>query len=76
MTNPIPNAVDFNWNHAIFKQILRAKYGEWVLIWGDGSHREMRECEESEVTRILNFRFEDETQQRMRKIGIFFFFCE
>ncbi|KAG5222239.1 transcription factor bHLH [Salix suchowensis] len=40
---------------------------DWVLGWGDGSCREPKEGEESEVTRILNIRHEDETQQRMRK---------
>ncbi|KAI3444398.1 hypothetical protein Pfo_001063 [Paulownia fortunei] len=34
---------------------------------GDGCCREPREDEESEVTRILKMRLEDESQQRMRK---------
>ena len=62
-----PNASDFSWNYAIFWQISYSKSGDWVLGWGDGSCREPKEGEESEVTRILNLRLEDETQQRMRK---------
>lgn len=62
-----PNASNFSWNYAIFWQISQSKSGDWVLGWGDGSCREPREGEESEVTRILNIRLEDETQQRMRK---------
>ncbi|KAG5251688.1 transcription factor bHLH [Salix suchowensis] len=62
-----PNASDFSWNYAIFWQISCSKSGDWVLGWGDGSCREPKEGEESEVTRILNMRLEDETQQRMRK---------
>ncbi|KAJ6328803.1 hypothetical protein OIU77_010481 [Salix suchowensis] len=62
-----PNASNFSWNYAIFWQISCSKSGDWVLGWGDGSCREPKEGEESEVTRILNIRHEDETQQRMRK---------
>ncbi|PON36488.1 Basic helix-loop-helix transcription factor [Parasponia andersonii] len=62
-----PNASNFSWNYAIFWQISRSKSGDWVLGWGDGSCREPREGEESEATRMLNLRLEDETQQRMRK---------
>ncbi|CAK9165102.1 unnamed protein product [Ilex paraguariensis] len=62
-----PNAVNFSWNYAIFWQISRSKSGDLVLGWGDGSCREPREGEESEVTRFLNPRLQDETQQRMRK---------
>ncbi|XP_055810883.1 transcription factor MTB2 [Solanum dulcamara] len=62
-----PNATNFSWNYAIFWQISRSKLGELVLGWGDGCCREAREGEESEVTRILNLRLEDEAQQRMRK---------
>ncbi|KAH7578061.1 hypothetical protein ACOSP7_000816 [Xanthoceras sorbifolium] len=62
-----PNASNFSWNYAIFWQISRSKTGEVVLGWGDGSCREPKEGEESEATRILNIRLEDETQQRMRK---------
>ncbi|KDP28477.1 hypothetical protein JCGZ_14248 [Jatropha curcas] len=63
----IPNASNFSWNYAIFWQISYSKSGDWVLGWGDGSCREPKEGEESEATRILKLRFEDETQQRMRK---------
>ncbi|KAG8663715.1 transcription factor MTB1 [Manihot esculenta] len=62
-----PNFSNFSWNYAIFWQISCSKSGDWVLGWGDGSCREPKEGEESEATRILNLRFEDETQQRMRK---------
>nr|QEA69206.1 MYC30 [Hevea brasiliensis] len=62
-----PNASNFSWNYAIFWQISCSKSGDWVLGWGDGSCREPKEGEESEATRILNLRFEDEIQQRMRK---------
>ncbi|CAK7348707.1 unnamed protein product [Dovyalis caffra] len=60
-----PNPSNFSWNYAFFWQISCSKSGDWVLGWGDGSCREPKEGEESEVTRIL--RLEDETQQRMRK---------
>lgn len=62
-----PNASNFSWNYAIFWQISRSKSGDWVLGWGDGSCREPKEGEESEATRILSIRLEDETQQKMRK---------
>ncbi|XP_044494131.1 transcription factor MTB1 [Mangifera indica] len=62
-----PNASNFSWNYAIFWQISRSKSGDWVLGWGDGSCREPKEGEESEVTQLRNIRLEDETQQRMRK---------
>ncbi|KAJ0052385.1 hypothetical protein Pint_00599 [Pistacia integerrima] len=62
-----PNASNFSWNYAIFWQISRSKSGDLVLGWGDGSCREPKEGEESEITRLLNIRLEDETQQRMRK---------
>ncbi|CAA2965343.1 transcription factor bHLH13-like isoform X2 [Olea europaea var. sylvestris] len=62
-----PNAASFSWNYAIFWQLSRSKSGDLVLGWGDGCCREPREGEESERSRILNFRLEDETQQKMRK---------
>ncbi|XVF80245.1 hypothetical protein PTKIN_Ptkin15bG0055600 [Pterospermum kingtungense] len=62
-----PNASNFSWNYAIFWQISRSKSSDWVLGWGDGCCREPKEGEESEATRILNLRLEDETQQKMRK---------
>ncbi|XAR62955.1 hypothetical protein NMG60_11022710 [Bertholletia excelsa] len=62
-----PNASNFSWNYAIFWQISRSKAGDLVLGWGDGCCREPKEGEESEISRILKFRLEDETQQRMRK---------
>lgn len=62
-----PDLSNFSWNHAIFWQVLRAKTGEVVLGWGDGSCRELREGEESEVAGIWNLRCEDESLQRMRK---------
>ncbi|KAG9144832.1 hypothetical protein Leryth_025637 [Lithospermum erythrorhizon] len=62
-----PSALNFSWNYAIFWQISRSKSGDLVLGWGDGCCREPKEGEESEVTRILKLRLEDEAQQRMRK---------
>ncbi|XVF33153.1 hypothetical protein REPUB_Repub17cG0143700 [Reevesia pubescens] len=62
-----PNASNFSWNYAIFWQISRSKSCDWVLGWGDGCCREPKEGEESEASRILNLRLEDETQQKMRK---------
>lgn len=37
------------------------------MSWGDGYCREPKEGEESEATRLLNFRLEDESQQKIRK---------
>nr|AWW87397.1 bHLH1 protein [Tectona grandis] len=62
-----PNSANFCWNYAIFWQLSRSKSGDLVLGWGDGCCREPHEDEESEVTRILKMRLEDESQQRMRK---------
>ncbi|XP_057979907.1 transcription factor MTB1 [Malania oleifera] len=62
-----PNASNFSWNYAIFWQLSQSKSGDLVLGWGDGSCREPKEGEESEAMRILTFRLEDETQQKMRK---------
>ncbi|GFY81528.1 basic helix-loop-helix (bHLH) DNA-binding superfamily protein [Actinidia rufa] len=62
-----PNSAHFSWNYAFFWQISRSRAGDLVLGWGDGSCREPKEGEECEVTRIVNFRVEEETQQRMRK---------
>ncbi|KAI3441728.1 BHLH domain-containing protein, partial [Psidium guajava] len=62
-----PDSSNFSWNYAIFWQISGSKSGEWLLGWGDGSCREPKDGEESEATRILNLRLEDEGQQRMRK---------
>ncbi|XP_057531351.1 transcription factor MTB1 [Amaranthus tricolor] len=62
-----PNASNFSWNYGFFWQVSRAKSGEMVLSWGDGYCREPREGEESEATRLLNFRLEDEAQQKIRK---------
>nr|WOV89700.1 MYC17 [Pogostemon cablin] len=62
-----PNSANFCWNYAIFWQLSRSKSGDLVLGWGDGCCREPRVDEESEATRILKMRLEDESQQRMRK---------
>jgi len=62
-----PNASNFSWNYGFFWQISRSKSGEMVLSWGDGHCREPKEGEESEATRLLNFRLEDEAQQKIRK---------
>ncbi|XP_050384873.1 transcription factor MTB1-like [Argentina anserina] len=63
-----PNVSNFSWNYAIFWQISRSNSGDWVLCWGDGACREPKEGEESDASRILSHRGEDETQQKMRKI--------
>lgn len=62
-----PNALNFSWNYGFFWQISRSRSGEMVLSWGDGYCREPKEGEESEATRLLNFRLEDEAQQKIRK---------
>ncbi|KAL1565914.1 transcription factor MTB1-like [Salvia divinorum] len=63
-----PDCSNFSWNYAIFWQISRSKIGDLVLGWGDGCCREPRDDEEdSDVTRFLKLRQEDECQQRMRK---------
>ncbi|OWM68641.1 transcription factor MTB1 [Punica granatum] len=63
-----PNASGFSWNYAIFWQISQSKSGDLVLGWGDGCCREPRDGEESEATRIINSKFEEDgTQQSMRK---------
>lgn len=61
------NSWNFSWNYAFFWQISQSRLGEMILGWGDGSCREPKEAEESEATRILSFRLEDEGQQRMKK---------
>ncbi|XP_059634388.1 transcription factor MTB1-like [Cornus florida] len=62
-----PNTANYSWNYAIFWQISRSKSGDLVLGWGDGSCREAKDGEESEVPRVVNLRLEDDKQQRMRK---------
>ncbi|ESQ36759.1 hypothetical protein EUTSA_v10007139mg [Eutrema salsugineum] len=62
-----PNASNFSWNYAIFWQISRSKAGDLVLCWGDGSCREPKEGEKSEIVRILSMGREEETHQTMRK---------
>uniref|UniRef100_A0A1J3F1Z9 Transcription factor n=1 Tax=Noccaea caerulescens TaxID=107243 RepID=A0A1J3F1Z9_NOCCA len=62
-----PNASNFSWNYAIFWQISRSKGGDLVLCWGDGSCREPKEGEKSEMVRILSMGREEETHQTMRK---------
>ncbi|CAA7056245.1 unnamed protein product [Microthlaspi erraticum] len=62
-----PNAANFSWNYAIFWQISRSKAGDLVLCWGDGSCREPKEGEKSEIVRILSMGREEETHQTMRK---------
>ncbi|KAK6137060.1 hypothetical protein DH2020_029197 [Rehmannia glutinosa] len=58
---------DENLQNKLSDLLSRSKSGDLVLGWGDGCCREPREDEESEVTRILKMRLEDESQQRMRK---------
>ncbi|KAL8494899.1 hypothetical protein ACS0TY_019166 [Phlomoides rotata] len=62
-----PNSANFCWNYAIFWQLSRSKSGDLVLGWGDGCCREPQVDEETEITRILKMRLEDESLQRMRK---------
>lgn len=62
------NSSNFSWNYAIFWQVSRSKLGDLVLGWGDGSCRERREGEESQVARLGNNKLEDENQQRMKKM--------
>ncbi|KAL1220712.1 Transcription factor bHLH13 [Cardamine amara subsp. amara] len=62
-----PNASNFSWNYAIFWQISRSKAGDLVLCWGDGTCREPREGEKSEIVRLLSLGREEETHQTMRK---------
>lgn len=62
-----PNASNFSWNYAIFWQISRSKAGDLVLCWGDGSCREPKQGEKSEIVRILSMGREEETYQTMRK---------
>ncbi|EOA39950.1 hypothetical protein CARUB_v10008640mg [Capsella rubella] len=62
-----PNACNFSWNYAIFWQISRSKAGDLVLCWCDGSCREPKEGEKSEIVRILSMGREEETYQTMRK---------
>lgn len=64
-----PNSSEFSWNYGIFWQLSRARNGEMVLGWGDGCCREPKDGEELRVGRggYGLDRFEDETQQRMRK---------
>ncbi|KAL6520038.1 Transcription factor mtb1 [Orobanche hederae] len=62
-----PNSANFCWNYAIFWQLSRSKSGDLVLGWGDGCCREPLADEETEITRILKMRLEDESHQRMRK---------
>ncbi|KAK6131954.1 hypothetical protein DH2020_034303 [Rehmannia glutinosa] len=58
---------DENLQNKLSDLLSRSKSGDLVLGWGDGCCREPREDEESEVTRVLKMRLEDESQQRMRK---------
>ncbi|XP_074273132.1 transcription factor MTB1-like [Silene latifolia] len=62
-----PNTANFSWNYGFFWQISRSKVGELILSWGDGYCREPNEGEESEATRFMKYRVEDEGQQKIRK---------
>lgn len=71
LQNKLSDLVDSphsSWNYAIFWQTSQSKCGDLVLGWGDGSCRELREDEESEVARLLDHSLEDENQQRMKKL--------
>uniref|UniRef100_A0A7N0SVS9 Transcription factor n=1 Tax=Kalanchoe fedtschenkoi TaxID=63787 RepID=A0A7N0SVS9_KALFE len=62
-----PDSSDFSWNYAIFWQLSRSRNGDMVLVWGDGCCREPMDREELRVGTSCGDRFEDESQQRMRK---------
>lgn len=62
-----PNSSNFSWNYAIFWQISHSKTEDLVLGWGDGCCREPKDGEETEISRILTLRLEDENHQKMRK---------
>ncbi|XP_074279668.1 transcription factor MTB1-like isoform X2 [Silene latifolia] len=62
-----PNTANFSWNYGFFWQISRSRTRELVLSWGDGYCREPKEGEESETTRFMRYRIEDEGQQKIRK---------
>ncbi|KAJ8479740.1 hypothetical protein OPV22_023467 [Ensete ventricosum] len=61
-----PDRPGLGWNYAIFWQISRAKSGDLVLGWGDGSCRDLRDGEEAAaaVARSIG---DDESQQKMRR---------
>ncbi|KAK9758081.1 hypothetical protein RND81_01G205400 [Saponaria officinalis] len=61
------NTANFSWNYGFFWQVTLSKAGELALSWGDGYCREPREGEESEATRFMKYRVEDEGQQKIRK---------
>lgn len=68
LQNKLSDLVDssnFSWNYAIFWQVSRSKLGDLVLGWGDGSCRELREGEESQ---LVNHTLQDENEQRMKKM--------
>lgn len=62
-----PNSSNFSWNYAIFWQVSRSKSGDLVLCWGDGSCREPKDGERSEMMRMLSMGREEETHQTLRK---------
>lgn len=62
-----PNSDSFSWNYAIFWQLSRAKSGDLVLGWGDGSCREPNQGESKLLARVFDRRMEDDAQQMMRK---------
>lgn len=62
-----PNSSNFSWNYAIFWQVSRSKSGDLVLCWGDGSCREPKDGEKSEMMRMLSMGREEETHQTLRK---------
>ncbi|KAL9262418.1 Transcription factor MTB1-like protein [Drosera capensis] len=64
-----PNASNFSWNYAFFWRRMRSMTGDVVLGWGDGYCREPKpnEREEFDMSRLLDYRIDDDGQQRMRK---------
>ncbi|XP_064985729.1 transcription factor MTB1-like [Musa acuminata AAA Group] len=63
-----PDRPCLGWNYAIFWQISRAKSGDLVLGWGDGSCRDLRDGEEAAATAaVARSPGDDESQQKMRR---------
>ncbi|XP_074568215.1 transcription factor MTB1-like [Curcuma longa] len=72
-----PDCPGLSWNYAIFWQISRAKTGDLVLGWGDGSCREPREGEEAASASVRPSGEDDSCRHKMRrsvlqKLHVFF----
>ncbi|CAL9771264.1 unnamed protein product [Musa acuminata subsp. burmannicoides] len=63
-----PDRPCLGWNYAIFWQISRAKSGDLVLGWGDGSCRDLRDGEEAAAAAaVARSPGDDESRQKMRR---------